>query len=164
MFRVFYLVIVLFGLALSCSGQSDTSAIKQVVEMTSHFSNQENRVELQFDTEKETFVFSFYRGKELLKKLKLIKSDIHPEGIFLYESEDGVSVRFLSIHNGKVFIEEKFANGFRKGKSTNIADVGDLSHIKRSTLLLYIKNFRRILQDPAKEKQSAIARPPRTKN
>jgi hypothetical protein len=164
MFRVFYLVIVLFGSTLSCSGQTDTSAIKEVVELTSHFSNQENRFELQFDAEKETFIFCFYQGKELLKKLKLIKSDVHPEGIFLYESEYGLSIRFLSIHNGKVFIEEKFVSGFRKGKSTNIADVGDLSHIEKETLLKYVESFKNILSESPKGNQPILISPPRTKN
>lgn len=164
MYKVFSLIIVLVGVIISCYGQSDTSAIKEVVEMTSHFSNQENRLELHFDTEKETFVFSCYHGTELLKKLKLIKSDVHPEGIFLYESEDDVKIRFLSIHNGKVFVEEKFVNGFRKGRSTNVVDVGDLSHVERSTLLKYIENFKIILREPEKEKQPTLISPPRTKN
>jgi len=164
MFRTFYLVFILFVSALSCSGQSDTFAIKEVVEITSHFSNQEKRFEVQFDSEKEIFIFFFYQGNELLKKLKLIKSDVHPEGIFLYESEDGVSIRFLSIHNGKVFVEEKYVNGFRIGKSTNIVDIGDLSHIEKNTLFKYIERFKRILSEPSKEQQPVLISSPHTKN
>lgn len=175
MFRTFYLLIALFGsvfsctgqsdvITISCSEQSDSSAIKMVIEMTSHFSNQENRFELQFDTAKETFVFFFYRGEELVKKLKLIKSDVHPEGVFLYDSEDGVSIRFLSIHNGKVFVEEKFVNGFRRVNSTNIADIGDLSHVEKKTLFKYIECFKRILSELPDEKQPVLISPPHTKD
>ena len=99
-----------------------------------------------------------------MKKIKLIKSDIHPEGIFLYESDNKVYIRFLSIHNGKVFIEEKFINGYRKSKTTNIVEIGDLSFVDRSLLLRFVEKFKNIFLVKNLKKQSVIVRPPATKN
>lgn len=163
MFRIIHLLGILILSVSQCSGQK--SDIDKLVSVANNFTNDQFSFGLEYVEEKSTFVFTKKKGDELIKIYKLIKSDIHPEGIFTIDKEDGFYLRILSLSNNKVFVSERFINGFRRGNNINFVDIGNLKDVSKKELSEFIELFKKVVSDKSPIDVDKIdVSPPRTKN
>ena len=97
-------------------------------------------------------------------RYKAILNDIHPEGIFIIEKEGTKFLRILSIHNGKVFVREKFKGQFRNSNNTNIIEIELPENIDGKQLNELVENLKSIFVKEEKKTPIQIVEPPKTKN
>ena len=164
---MFKLLLGLILLSFACPLQrDDDNRINELIKAFHLFSNDNTEYDLEYVKEKRTFYFKMSDNGVLVKAYKILERDIHPEGIFLIENDGEKSIRILSIHNGNVFISERFVNGIRRGKTTNYIDIEGISHVRKEDIDRFVELFKAFLKEDETKKEVIpdVVSPPRTKN
>ncbi len=141
----------LFATLVVCNVKGQTTDIDSLIKSFKSLSDQENEYEMEFVENKNTFLLKSKTADSKELFYKAILTDIHPEGIFIFESDNNYFLRILSIDNGSRFIKERFPNGFRRSNTTNIIDIklsktGDFGNVRQ-----VIATFKNFLQEPKTE-------------
>ena len=97
--------------------------MESLIESYKDLTDKNNEYKMEFVANKNTLIFKFKTQNSEEIGYKAILTDIHPQGIFRFESDNKNFIRILSIDNGHRFIKEKFRNGFRVSNTTNIIDI-----------------------------------------
>lgn len=146
-------------------GQKESnSPIESSLKTFNSMTNGSAKYELDFIDEKYTLYFKYDLGEKKRFGYKAILNDIHPEGIFIIERGDTKYLRILSIHNGKVFVREKFRGQFRNSNNTNIVEIELPDNINKKQLDELIENLKSIFVKEKRNTPIQIVEPPRTKN
>lgn len=139
------IIILLITFKANCQTENKAE-LNNLITSFENLSSKKANYELEYVGEKKTFYFKFKIEKSEEITYKVIKSDMHPEGIFLFKSKDGDFIRILSIDNGHRFIREKFINGFRLSHTTNLIDIRILSNSNQSEIDTVIANLKNVLK------------------
>lgn len=158
-------ILLIFTVTCSTVAQKESnSQIENSLKTFNSMTNEFSKYELDFIDEKNTLYFKYELGEKQKFGYKAILNDIHPEGIFIIEKEDRKFLRILSIHNGKVFVREKFKGQFRNSNNTNIVEIELPENIDGKQLNELVENLKSIFVKEEKKTPIQIVEPPKTKN
>jgi len=157
-----FLLIFINSYKITAQAEAAPSIQKSIVLFES-FSNETSKYELDFIEEKETLYFKYISKENKKFGYKAILRHIHPEGIFTLKVGDKTILRILSIHNGKVFVEEKFKGEFRLSNSSNLIDIEMPDEVDEHQLNELIKNLKGILIKE-EQKPTQLLELPKTNN
>ena len=113
----------LFVTMMVCNVKSQNISVDSLIKSFENLTDKENEYKMKYIENKNTLIFKSKTADSKELFYKAILTDIHPEGIFIFESDNNYFLRVLSIDNGHRFIKERFPNGFRVSNTTNIIDI-----------------------------------------
>ncbi|WP_338731405.1 hypothetical protein [Mangrovimonas cancribranchiae] len=146
------------------SQNTDQMKMDSLIESYKNLTDKENKYNIEFVENKNTLIFKFKTQNSEEIGYKVILTDIHPQGIFRYESENKTFIRILSIDNGHRFIKEKFRNGFRISNTTNVIDIGLPKIVDIEKAEKVIKDLKIVLEKPITEPDETQIVGPKSKN
>lgn len=167
--KFFFIIIVLSLTTTACSSQDSNSLeLKEMNEVLKIFDSK-TVSSLDYVESKRTFIFYEHIRDSLIQECKLILEDIHPEGIYIIDKNDGLSLNIISVNNGSVFANTKFVNGIRRGKSTNKFTKNSINIESREDVQKFIFLFQRFIHNNSNKKMdndsdNTIVAPPITKS
>ena len=144
--------------------KQSNSPVENSIRIFNSMTSESSKYELDFIDRENTLYFKYELGEKKKFGYKTILDDIHPEGIFIIEKEGTNFLRILSIHNGNVFVREKFRRQFRNSNNTNIVEIELPENIDEKLLMELVENLKSIFVKEEKETPIQIVEPPRTKN
>lgn len=122
----------------------------------STLSHDDFEYKVNYIEDKKTVYFALLKSGKVIKAYKLIVTDIHPKGVFLYENDDDTfSIRILSLNNGYVFIKENLEKKYRSSNTTNYVDIGNWSMNYKSDILNFISEFNKFIDETAPKKMNS---------
>jgi len=124
---------------------------ESLIKSFENLSDKNNGYKLEFIENKNTLIFKIKTQNSEEIGYKVILTDIHPQGIFRFESENKNFIRILSIDNGHRFIKEKFRNGFRVSNTTNIIDIELAKNTDLEKIDKVIGDLKSVLEKPKTE-------------
>ena len=145
---------ILLILANSCKTNAQEKVnipIQKSIELFNSWTTETSKYELEFIEEKNTLYFKYELEEKRRYGFKAILEDIHPEGIFILKNEDKTFLRILSIHNGKVFVRERFRGQFRNSNNTNLIDIELPEKVDKQELDELVVNLKTIFVKEEKE-------------
>lgn len=141
-----FLTIFLFLLSLCSFGQNHNEDVSIKLKESFHsLSYDDLEFKVNYIKNEKTLYFESKRSGNSIKGYKMLIEDIHPKGIFLYESKETFSIRILSLNNGNVFIEDNLDSKYKYSKTTNHIDIGNWSEDYKPHLKLFISIFKDFL-------------------
>ena len=160
MFFVFISTIVGNGFSQNTNQMKMDSLIESYKDLT----DKNNEYKIEFVENKNTLIFKFKTQDSEEIGYKAILTDIHPQGVFRYESDNKNFIRILSIDNGHRFIKEKFRNGFRVSNTTNVIDIELPKNVDLEKTDKVIRDLKSVLEKPATESDEIQIVGPKSKN
>jgi hypothetical protein len=158
----FALITMIIGNAKS----QNTNQMKMdsLIESYKNLTDKENEYNIEFVENKNTLIFKFKTQNSEEIGYKVILTDIHPQGIFRFESDNKTFIRILSIDNGHRFIKEKFRNGFRVSNTTNVIDIRlpKIEDLEKTDKV--IRDLKSVLEKPVTESDEIQIVGPKSKN
>ena len=131
-----------------------------LIESFKHLTDKKNEYNIEFVENKNTLIFNFKTQDSEEIRYKAILTDIHPQGIFRFESDNKTFIRILSIDNGHRFIKD----GFKVSHTTNIIDIELAKNIDLKKVERVIKDLKSVLKKPVIESDEIIIVGPESKN
>ena len=164
MCKIFNIVVFVLAINGINYGQVDTINSIQELNVLGGSLSDEFELDIDYIKEKETLYLTVIKDSTIVSGF-LVK-DIHPEGIFIIESEvDKQIVRILSMDNGHKFVHENFRNGFRLSNNTNYIDIEGFNDMKKSQSFVYLlKEFIASKTEKPKSNTEIEVYLPKTKN
>ncbi|PKQ46770.1 hypothetical protein CSW08_01305 [Confluentibacter flavum] len=147
------LCFAIFTMTVENVNSQNTNQMKMdsLIESYKNLTDKENEYNIEFVENKNTLIFKFKTQNSEQIGYKVILTDIHPQGIFRYESDNKTFLRILSIDNGHRFIKEKFRNGFRVSNTTNVIDIGLPKIVDLEKTDKVIRDLKSVLEKPVTE-------------
>ncbi len=146
------------------SQNTNRMKMDSLIESYKNLSDKKNGYNIEFVENKNTLILKFQVQNSEEIEYKAILTDIHPQGIFLFELENKNFIRILSIDNGHRFIKEKFRNGFRVSNTTNIIDIELIKKVDLEKIDKVIGDLKSILEKPVTESDEIQIIVPKSKN
>ena len=125
--------------------------IDSLIESYENLIDKNNEYKIEFVENKNTLIFKFKTQNSEEIGYKAILADIHPQGIFRFESDHKNYIRILSIDNGHRFIKERFRNGLRVSNTTNIIDIEVAKNTDLEKIDNVIRALKSVLEKPIME-------------
>lgn len=135
-----------------------------LIESYKNLTDKEDEYNIEFVENKNTLIFKFKTQNSEEIGYKVILTDIHPQGIFRFESDNKTFIRILSIDNGHRFIKEKFRNGFRVANTTNVIDIELPKIVDLGRTDKVIRDLKNVLEKPVTESDEIQIAIPKLKN
>jgi hypothetical protein len=136
---------------------------QKTISLFESLSTSESKFGLDFIEEKNTLYFTYKILEGNRIGYKVILEDIHPEGIFITETEGKTFLRILSVNNGKIFVKEQFRGEFRLSNNTNLIDIELPEDFNEIQLKKFIENLKSIFVEEKVQSIDNIDLP-KTKN
>ncbi|GAA4281919.1 hypothetical protein [Gaetbulibacter aestuarii] len=146
------------------SQNTNQMKMDSLIESYKNLTDKENDYNIEFVENKNTLIFKFKTQNSEEIGYKVILTDIHPQGIFRFESDNKTFIRILSIDNGHRFIKEKFRNGFRVSNTTNVIDIGLPKIVDLEKTDRVIRDLKSVLEKPVTESDEIQIVGPKSKN
>ena len=146
------------------SQNTNRMKMDSLIQSYKNLSDKKNGYNIEFVENKNTLILKFQVQNSEEIEYKAILTDIHPQGIFLFELENKNFIRILSIDNGHRFIKEKFRNGFRVSNTTNIIDIELIKKVDLEKIDKVIGDLKSILEKPVTESDEIQIIVPKSKN
>lgn len=163
MYRIF-VFLALFCLSLNSTFCQDTrqEMVNEILVELSALGNKKYSYFLNYIEEKSTLEFITKKDGEVKELYRLLIQDIHPEGLFLAESGDGLQLKILSKNHSSVFIYEKYRNGIRLSNNIKFIEFGQFSCVHKKRLKKVVQLLRKFIPKEEKIKPKFVD-PPKTK-
>ena len=146
------------------SQNTNRMKMDSLIQSYKNLSDKKNGYNIEFVENKNTLILKFQVQNSEEIEYKAILTDIHPQGIFLFELENKNFIRILSIDDGHRFIKEKFRNGFRVSNTTNIIDIELIKKVDLEKIDKVIGDLKSILEKPVTESDEIQIIVPKSKN
>ena len=142
------------------SQNTNQMKMDSLIESYKNLTDIENEYNIDFVENKNTLIFNFKTQDSEEIRYKAILTDIHPQGLFRFESDNKNFIRILSIDNGHRFIKD----GFKVSYTTNIIDIELPKNIDLKKVDRVIKDLKSVLKKPVIESDEIIIVGPESKN
>ena len=163
MYRNIILIFLFSLLSFISFGQVvNQDDIDKIIDKLSAIENQDYSYRFDYIENQTTLELTVMKGDRIAELYSLLVNDIHPEGIFVLEMDDGIVMKILSKNNSKVFTYERFINGHRFSSNIRFIELGILPLMYKK-ILNDITNLIKEMISIESEAGPNIVNPPRTR-